>query len=64
LREPSPVFEQSPPFYNPQIRRQLFPPVARTNVHLTPISLTPSVHPASPPSYHELFLTPHRLTNR
>ncbi len=70
LREPSAVFEQQPPLYNRPIRGQqlpLFSPVyttpTRTNVQPIRISLTPSIHTGSPPSYEEIFLTPHRLTD-
>jgi hypothetical protein len=56
--------------YNRPIRGQqlpLFSPVyttpTRTNVQPIRISLTPSIHTGSPPSYEEIFLTPHRLTD-
>jgi hypothetical protein len=35
-----------------------------TYVHQTSHGITPSIYAAMPPSYAEIFLTPHTLTNR
>jgi len=75
LRELSSVSEQSSPSYNNyptnQIRRQqlpLFSPIHTTptiaRVHPNSPVITPSRYSSMPPSYDELFLQPHTLTNR
>ncbi|UJR31004.1 hypothetical protein I4U23_018515 [Adineta vaga] len=72
-RGPPPVFEQSPPAYDTTIiptRRQpasFYLPV-RTGPYSktarqSPSTITPSIHSIMPPSYAEIFLTPHTLSD-
>ncbi len=71
-RGPPPVIEQSPPAYDTtivQTRRQqipLYSPIRTTpSTHILRPSaiITPSIYSAMPPSYAEIFLTPHTLPN-
>jgi len=75
LRESPPVLEQSAPSYDTysinQTRRPQLPVFSlirttplTTHVHRPSSVITPSVHAAMPPSYDEIFLKPHTLTNR
>ena len=75
LHRSPPVLEQAPPPYNTypakRTRRQplsLFSTIRSTpitpNVHHSSPDITPSIYAAMPPSYAELFLTPHTLTNQ
>jgi hypothetical protein len=74
LRVPPPVFEQRPPSYNTSVNqtKRLQLPLFST-IRTTPSIacvqqaspvITPSIYSAMPPSYAEIFLTPHTLTNR
>jgi hypothetical protein len=51
-----------------QTRRQqlpLFSPIRTTPYVLqTSTGITPSIYSSMPPSYDEIFLTPHTVTNR
>jgi hypothetical protein len=72
-REPPGIREQSPPSYNTSInhiRRQpvpLFSSVrtvpSSTNIRRSSPIITPSIYSSMPPSYAEIFLSPHTLPN-